>query len=94
MMHSAFLLLFILIAGRLASYVPLSALSGVLVVVCWNMAEKGEFVRLLGSWRPAVILIVTFGLTLFRDLTSGIFAGCLVAAIFALLAHYKPQEDA
>ncbi|MEP6830915.1 MAG: SulP family inorganic anion transporter, partial [Rhizomicrobium sp.] len=37
-LHSAFLLLFILAAADLASYVPLAALAGVLVVVCWNMA--------------------------------------------------------
>ena len=43
MMHSAFLLLFMLVAAPLAAYVPLSALAGVLVVVCWNMAEKREF---------------------------------------------------
>ena len=40
MLHSAFLLIFMLVAGSLASYVPLAALAGVLIVVCWNMAEK------------------------------------------------------
>ena len=51
MMHPAFLLLFMLVAAPLASYIPLAALAGVLVVVCWNMAEKKEFVRLLRDWR-------------------------------------------
>jgi SulP family sulfate permease len=93
MMHAALLLLFILVAAPLASYVPLCALSGILIVVCWNMAEKEEFVRLLGDWRAALVLIVTFGLTIFRDLTFGIVAGCVVAAIFALLKHAVPDED-
>ena len=35
-----FLLLFMLIAAPLASYIPLAALAAVLVVVAWNMAEK------------------------------------------------------
>ncbi|HWB54374.1 MAG TPA: SulP family inorganic anion transporter [Tepidisphaeraceae bacterium] len=93
MMHAALLLLFILVAAPLASYVPLCALAGILIVVCWNMAEKEEFVRLLRDWRPALVLIVTFGLTIFRDLTFGIVSGCVVAAIFALAKHAVPDED-
>jgi SulP family sulfate permease len=91
-MHSGFLLLFMLIAAPLASFVPLSALAGVLVVVCWNMAEKAEFVRLLRQWPSALVLATTFGLTLIKDLTFGIIAGCLVAAALALLRRRVPEE--
>ena len=42
MLHSVFLLLFMLIAAPLASYIPLAALAAVLVVVAWNMAEKHD----------------------------------------------------
>ena len=92
MMHSAFLLLFILAAADLASYVPLAALAGVLVVVCWNMAEKAEFLRLLGYWREASVLLVTFLLTLVEDLTTGILAGCALAVLFALLKGAVREE--
>jgi SulP family sulfate permease len=92
MMHSGFLLLFMLIAAPLASFVPLSALAGVLVVVCWNMAEKAEFVRLLRQWPSALVLATTFGLTLIKDLTFGIVAGCLVAAALAMFRRSVPQE--
>jgi len=92
MMHSIFLLLFLLIAAPLASFVPLSALAGVLLVVCWNMAEKAEFVRLLRNWRTASVLIATFGLTLVKDLTAGIIAGCVLAAVFALVKRGVPEE--
>ena len=83
-MHAGFILLFMLVAAPLASFIPLAALAGVLVVVCWNMAEKLEFVRLLRHWRLATVLLTTFGLTLIKDLTFGIVAGCLVAALFAI----------
>ena len=53
-----------------------------LVVVCWNMAEKEEFLRLLRDWRGASVLIATFGLTLIEDLTFGIIAGCVLAVAF------------
>jgi SulP family sulfate permease len=94
MTHSVFLLLFVLFAAPLAGYVPLSALAGVLVVVAWNMAEKAEFVRLLRDWRTAVVLLATFGLTLAKDLTFGIVAGCLAAAVLALLRRRIPEEGA
>ena len=45
MAHALFVLVFMVLGARLASFVPLSALAGVLVVVCWNMAEKEEFAR-------------------------------------------------
>ncbi|HEX7947894.1 MAG TPA: SulP family inorganic anion transporter [Phenylobacterium sp.] len=82
MLHALFLLAFMVVAAPLARYVPLAALAGILVVVAWNMAEKREFASLLTNWRAAVVLLATFGLTLARDLTAGILAGCGLAAMF------------
>jgi len=93
MLHAGFLLLFMVLAAPLASFIPLAALAGVLVVVSWNMAEAGEFVRLLRDWRGATVLLATFGLTLLKDLTFGIVAGCILAAIFAKLGAPQPAED-
>ena len=92
MLHSVFLLVFILVAAPLASFVPLAALAGVLVVVCWNMAEKREFWRLLGYWREMIVLLATFGLTLVKDLTYGIIMGSALAALFALLNRSVQEE--
>jgi sulfate permease, SulP family len=92
LLHAVFLLAFMLIAAPLTGYVPLSALAGVLVVVSWNMAEKVEFARLLQGWRTAAVLLATFGVTLLRDLTSGIVAGCLLAAPFAAFRKAVPEE--
>jgi sulfate permease, SulP family len=94
MMHALFVLLFMLVAARLASFVPLSALSGVLVVVCWYMADKAEFAKLMSRWPSASVLITTFGLTILRDLTTGIIAGCLLAALLAALRHRVSEEGA
>ncbi|MGJ4937427.1 SulP family inorganic anion transporter [Bradyrhizobium sp. HKCCYLRH3083] len=82
MLHSLFLLVFMLIAAPLASYIPLSALAAVLVVVAWNMAEKHEFATLIrSSWGDATVLLATFGLTIFRDLTEGILVGFALGAV-------------
>jgi SulP family sulfate permease len=90
--QAAFLLLFIVAAAPLAGYVPLAALAGVLVVVALTMVEKAEFLRLLGDWRAAAVLLATFGGTLLRDLTAGILLGCLLAAVFAIFGRPVREE--
>ncbi|WP_309607030.1 SulP family inorganic anion transporter [Phenylobacterium sp.] len=82
MLHAVLLLVFMLVAAPLASYVPLAALAGLLIVVSWNMVEKAEFARLLRDRRAGAVLLATFLLTLARDLTTGILAGCALAALF------------
>jgi SulP family sulfate permease len=90
MMHSAFLMLFMLIAAPLASYIPLAALAAVLAVVAWNMAERNEFATLIrSSWGDATVLLATFLLTIFRDLTEGILVGFALGAV--LFIHRMAQ---
>src|SRR6201999_692197 len=82
MLHSLFLLLFMLTAAPLASYIPLAGLAAVLAVVAWNMAEKHEFWTLIrSSWGDATVLLATFLLTIFRDLTEGILVGFALGAV-------------
>ncbi len=94
MMHAVFILMFMLIAAPIARFIPLSALAGVLLVVCWNMAEKAEFARLLRHWPTAAVLLATFGLTLIENLTFGIVVGCLVGALLAVARRSIPEEGA
>lgn len=92
MLHSVFLLLFLLVGAPLAKFIPLAALAGVLVVVCWNMAEKREFVALLSDWRGTIVLIATFLLTVVEDLTMGIVVGCVLSAAIWFLARGVPAD--
>jgi len=90
MFHALILLAFMAIAAPLASAIPLAALAGVLAVVAWNMAEKHEFWILLRASRgDAVVLLVTFLLVVFRDLTEGILVGFGIGALLFLhrMAH-------
>ncbi len=66
--------------------------SGCAVVVCWNMAEKAEFARLLRQWQPAAVLLATFGVTLLKDLTFGILAGCLLQRSSRYCAVPSPKR--
>lgn len=76
MLHALFVLGFMLVAAPLAAFIPLAALAGLLAVVAWNMAEKEEFWTLVKSSKgDAMVVIVTFLLVVFRDLTEGIVVG-------------------
>ncbi|PJF08071.1 SulP family inorganic anion transporter [Pseudorhodobacter sp. MZDSW-24AT] len=76
MLHALFVLAFMLVAAPLAAFIPLAALAGLLAVVAWNMAEKEEFWGLLKSSKgDAMVVVVTFLLVVFRDLTEGIIVG-------------------
>src|SRR5690606_22611060 len=81
-LHAGFLLAFVLLASDLASFVPLPALAGLLVVVAWNMSEHGHFRHTLRSAPRGdkLVLLLTFGLTVFVDLTVAIEVGMVVAA--------------
>ena len=85
MFHSLYVLLFMAIAAPLVSYIPLAVLGAVLAVVAWNMAEKDEFIALLRSSRgDAFVLLATFLLTVFVDLTTAIAVG-VVSGSFLFL---------
>jgi sulfate permease, SulP family len=84
-LHSAYILVFMLMAAPLAAYIPLASLGGVLAVVAWNMAEKDEFASLLRtSWGDATVLMATFLLTIFSDLTIAIGVGVTLGAFLFL----------
>ncbi|MCB1093867.1 MAG: SulP family inorganic anion transporter, partial [Verrucomicrobiae bacterium] len=81
-LHSVFLLLFMLLAAPLAGYIPLAALAGVLAVVAWNMIEKPAIASLLRSGPgEATVLGATFLLTIFRDLTEAIVVGFAIGSV-------------
>lgn len=85
MLHALFVLAFMVVAAPLAGRIPLAALAGVLAVVAWNMAEKAEIWAVARSSRAdAVVILATFGLVVFRDLTEGIVAGFALSGLVFL----------
>jgi SulP family sulfate permease len=82
MIHSLTLLCVLLFAAPLASYIPMAALAGILVVVAYNMGEWSEIPQLLRLTRTDIsVWLVTFGLTVFADLTVAVEAGMILAAL-------------
>jgi sulfate permease, SulP family len=93
MLHAIFLLAFVLVAAPLASFIPLASLAGVLAVVAWNMVDKQAFGTLIRASRgDAAVLLSTFLLTIFRDLTEAIVVGFALGSV--LFIHRMSKTTA
>jgi sulfate permease, SulP family len=82
MVHALTLLAILLVAAPLASYLPLTTLAAVLFVVAYNMGEWQEIGAILQMDATAIsVWLVTFGLTVFADLTVAVAVGMSLAAL-------------
>ncbi len=81
MIHSLTLLAILLVLAPVVSQIPLAALSAVLVMVSWNMSEAKHFFHIFKAPSGDIaILLVTFLLTVFVDLTVAVSVGVILAA--------------
>lgn len=81
MTHAIVLLVIMLFFGSLAGYIPMATLAGILVVVAYNMSEWRNFVSIAkGPKSDMIVMFITFGLTVFIDLTVAIEIGMIIAA--------------
>jgi SulP family sulfate permease len=94
LVHSAFLILVVLILAPLAAAIPLCCLSAILFVVSWNMSELPLAARLVSKApKPdAAILLVTFLLTVFVDLVVAVNVGVIVAALMFMRRSAEAVE--
>jgi sulfate permease, SulP family len=80
--HAITLLLIMLLFGKWAKLIPMSCLAGILIVVAYNMSEWRSFLSIIkGSYFDIIILISTFLLTVFVDLTVAIEIGIVLSAL-------------
>src|SRR2546423_11522109 len=83
--HALVLLAVVLFAAPLAGYIPLAALSAILLTVALRMAELHTFVELWRGPRADFgVLVAAFALTVIFDLTIGVGGGLLIAAVLFL----------
>lgn len=82
MIHAVVILGFMLILAPLAKEIPLATLAAILMMVAWNIAEVDHFRALLRAPRHDIlVLLTTFGLTVFTDLTIGVGVGMVLASL-------------
>jgi len=80
--HAITLLLIMLFLGKWAKLIPMSCLAGILIVVAYNMSEWRSFKTILkGSFFDIIVLLSTFFLTVFVDLTIAIEIGVVLSAV-------------
>ncbi len=93
MVHALTLLLIMLFFGKYAAMIPLACLAGILIVVAYNMSEWRSFISIMkGSKYDVLVLLVTFFLTVFADLTIAIEVGMILAALLFMQRMAKIGE--
>ncbi len=92
--HAATILLVMVAAAPLAGYLAMPALAGLLIVTAWVMSEPHRWPdRLRAPWSDQFLLFVTFGLTMFSDLTVAIAVGTALGFGLRLLGRGTPPAD-
>lgn len=84
--HSITLILIMLLLAPIIKYVPMAVLAAILFVVAYNMSEMHRFAEIV-KYAPrldALILVITFLLTVFTDLVIAVIVG-IVLAVFIFM---------
>ena len=81
--HSIFLVLVIVLFAPWAAHIPLAALAAILFYIAWNMCDVRHFSRLLtrAPRSDRLVLLITFGLTVFVDLVVAVNVGVVIASL-------------
>jgi len=88
--HSLFVLGTLLLFAPYASHIPLAAMAPLLMFVAWNMAELKSFKQLLKlRTSDSIVLVATFLLTVFVNLTVAVQVGILLA----ILSFIKKKSE-
>lgn len=85
-------LLVMLVAGPVGSYMPTSAVAAALIVTAYNMIDRAEVSRILrGAPGDAIIMFVTFLGTLFLNLDFAVLVGILLSFVLYVMRTSAPR---
>ncbi|MFG1736946.1 SulP family inorganic anion transporter [Micromonospora chalcea] len=85
--HAVALAAIVLAAAPLVGRIPLAALAGVLLATTIRMVEAASLLALMRATRAdAVVLVLTFAVTVIWDLVTAVVVGLAVAVVLALRA--------
>jgi SulP family sulfate permease len=81
MMHACMMFLLMFLFGPFVGKIPLSALSGMLIVMAWNMSQVRHFFHLFTAPKKDILVLITvFFLTVLIHLTAAVQVGMILAA--------------
>ncbi|MCK9161928.1 MAG: sulfate permease [Arcobacter butzleri] len=79
--HAIFIFLFMYALTEYIVKIPMATLAAILIIVAWNMSEIEHFIHILkGPKSDALVLLITFLLTVLVDLTVAVQVGVILAA--------------
>lgn len=81
--HALLVILALLILASLLSWLPLSAMAALLLMVAWNMSEAHKVVNLLrtGPKDDIIVLLICMSLTVLFDMVIAISVGIVLASL-------------
>ncbi|WP_139489358.1 SulP family inorganic anion transporter [Brevibacillus dissolubilis] len=80
--HGITVFLVLILLAPYASHIPLASMAPILMLVAWNMSERKEFAHILKTkTSDSAVLLLTFLLTVFTDLTTAVEVGLILAVI-------------
>jgi SulP family sulfate permease len=92
-LHAVVLALIFAFLGPYCSYIPLAALAAVLMSISWNMADVKGFIQEFRAPKADIaVMVVTFLLTIFIDITVAVQIGMILAAILFVYQQSKRFE--
>jgi SulP family sulfate permease len=80
--HGIVVLFILILFAPYASNIPLASMAPILMLVAWNMSERKEFAHVLKTkTSDSIVLLITFLLTVFTNLTTAVEIGLILAVI-------------
>ncbi|TFE25379.1 SulP family inorganic anion transporter [Cohnella luojiensis] len=80
--HGVVVFLVLILFAPYASHIPLASMAPILMLVAWNMSERKEFTHILKTkTSDTLVLLITFLLTVFTNLTTAVEIGLILAVI-------------
>jgi SulP family sulfate permease len=81
--HSLFVLMAMLALAPLLGRLPMASLAALLLVVAWNMSERGHFAHMLkvAPRADVAVLLTCFSLTVVLDMVVSVSVGVILASL-------------
>lgn len=94
MVHALVLLLVMIFLMPYAKMIPMATIAAILIQVAYNMSHIKPFINICKKdhWTEVVVLVLTFVLTVVKDLVVAIAAGLVVYVVFKLIFKKKKEE--
>jgi sulfate permease, SulP family len=85
-LHAVFIALYVMLLAPYIAYVPMSALSAMLIYTAYRMSHWRQCMHIMhiGQRSDVIVLVCCFSLTVFIDMVAGVSAG-LLCALFLLM---------